>query len=155
VWVAVAQLALLLDMIWNWRWLLHDFLVGDAAAHRLYEGRRPTQVLVLEVLGFALVFASAAMVFRLRATPGLSIATAGTILPIGLWCTEIISYHNMDRILYHFIGPLMAVSFLWLLLGAFTTAGVWMVWAAGDDQHYRVHRQVRAGSSNRPSRGSR
>jgi hypothetical protein len=122
--VACVQFVLLLDMAFNWRWKLHDFLAGDAEANNLYAGRRPVQVLVLEILAVLLICAAGLLIFRLRHRPGVAIAMAGTLLSLGMWCTEVISYHNVDHILYHMVGSLMVVSFIWIALCCFTTLGV-------------------------------
>jgi hypothetical protein len=63
---------------------------------------------------------------RFRGRNGLELALTGTMLSIGLWFCEMLSYHFMDIVLYTMVGRLMLVSFLWLALAMTTCCGVWL-----------------------------
>ena len=116
---------LLLDMAFNWRWKLHDLLAGDAAAHDLYSGRRPYQVAVLGILAVLLLVGAVVAVVRLGRRGG-GVALAGMLFSIGMWSTEVVSYHNVDRILNHQIGDVLVICFFWILVSCMTTLGIAM-----------------------------
>jgi hypothetical protein len=125
-WVGVVQFLLLLDIVFDWRWTLHDLLAGDAKAHKVYTERRPYQVIVLELLAAALLCGAAYVLFRMRRRPGAGLSVTGTLLSVGLWCEEVVSYHYADKVMYAGIGPLMVVAYLWIGLCFMTTAGIVM-----------------------------
>ena len=124
--VAGVQLALLLDMTFNWRWLLHEVWMQEAAAFHVYEFRRTPQLISLVVL-VGLVSGSVGLaIYRLRRRPGVALAVAGTVCSIGVWCAETLSYHFLDAVLYRMVGSVMAVAFVWLGLSSVTGLGLWI-----------------------------
>jgi len=56
--------------------------------------------------------------------PGASLAVSGALLSLILWCIEVVSLHQVDHILYHSLGGLMAVSLLWILASLMTSIGI-------------------------------
>ncbi len=79
---------------------------------------------VLATLAAALAAGMAAARRRFRSLTGAAVAVEGTLLSIGCWMVEVISLHATHSILYHHVGPLMIVSFVWLLTCAMTIAGI-------------------------------
>ena len=123
---AAVQLGLLLDMAFDWRWKLHDFWMREAMASGVYDRRRLPQMLALGLLALGASLASAAILYRCRRRVGVALAMTGTLLSVGLWCSESISLHLMDRVFYHQVGKVMLVSLLWVALAALTCLGVWL-----------------------------
>jgi hypothetical protein len=124
--LAVVQLALLLDMIFNLRWKLHEFFMDEAMAHGVYGLRRQPQLVAMVLLTGATVICCGWLVSRLQRRPGAAIAVVGTLLSVGLRCAEVLSYHNLDAVLYFTIGKMMMVSILWIGLTGLTCVGAWM-----------------------------
>jgi hypothetical protein len=122
--LGLIQAALLLDIAFDWRWRLYDWLRSQAVAYHWYEQRRWPQVVVLMIM--AVVLASGVVVARrvFLPNPGAALAVNGTLLSIDCWLMEVISLHATDSILYHHVGPLMIISFVWLLAGAMVTTGI-------------------------------
>ena len=113
--LGLIQAALLLDIAFDWRWRLYDWLRSLAESHHWYEQRHWPQIFVLATLAAALAAGMAAARRRFRSLPGAALAVEGTLLSIGCWMVEVISLHATDSILYHHVGRLMIVSFVWLL----------------------------------------
>lgn len=124
--LAAAQLGLVLDIAFDIRWKLHDFWMTRAMEMHVYGERREPQLIALVVLSGLLLVGVAWILRRFRARLGLAIAMSGTMLSIGLWFSEMLSYHFMDAVLYSMVGRLMLVSFLWLGLAMTTCCGVWL-----------------------------
>jgi hypothetical protein len=118
--------ALLLDMAFNWRWKLHQLFMDLAQRAHEYAVRRPPQVIVLVVLIVLLLLALRAVrrFFRGR---GIVLAVSGVVLSLVLWCIEVISLHQVDHVLYHRLGPIMAVSLLWIVACLMTSIGMLLV----------------------------
>src|SRR5271170_7518137 len=77
--------ALFLDIVFNWRWMLHQALMDVAMQHELYGSRRGPQAIVLGVLCMLLA-SSILLIFRLLGNrPGAFLAAAGALLSIALW----------------------------------------------------------------------
>ena len=122
--VTIAETALLLDLIFDLRWVLHAFMLRQSMEHHVYAYRTMPQTIMLFLLA-----AVALLVFRfvkrqLHGRKGALIAMWGLLLSITCWCVEIISLHATDRILYHFAGGLMIVAFLWILACIMTAVGI-------------------------------
>jgi len=116
--------ALLLDIAFDWRWRLYDWLRREAVARHWYEHRHWPQVIVLAILAAALAAGMGAARRRFRSLPGAALAVDGTLLSLGCWMMEVISLHATDSVLYHHAGPLMIISFVWLLACAMVVAGI-------------------------------
>ena len=124
--LAGLQLALLLDKAFNWRWQMHEYWMRAAMVEGVYDRRRPFQLVVIGALAVVLIAAPTWILHRYRHRPGLRMAIVGTLLSIGLWGCEAVSYHYFDRILFFEVGHAMFVSFLWAGCALLTTIGVWM-----------------------------
>jgi hypothetical protein len=124
--LAAVQLGLLLDIAFDWRWRVHDFWMREAMVSGVYDRRRLPQMLALGLLALGAALGSAAILYRCRRRVGVALAMTGTLLSVGLWCSEWISFHWVDQVYYYLVGKLMLVSLLWLGLAALTCFGVWL-----------------------------
>jgi uncharacterized membrane protein YidH (DUF202 family) len=124
--LTVVQLALLLDMAFDWRWMLHDHLMERAISLGVYGEREVPQIAALLLLLVGVVTASMVLIRRNKRRLGLGMAMAGTLLSCALWCSEWVSYHFVDTVFYHFAGGLMVVSFLWMINAGITCVGAWL-----------------------------
>ena len=115
---------LLLDMVFNVRWTLHQVFMDEATVVALYASRRGPQTLVLIALAGIVLFGLRVVWQKLRGRSGAVLAASGALLSISLWCTEVVSLHAVDHILYHSIGNLMTVSFVWIFACVLTSIGV-------------------------------
>ena len=126
--LALAQLGLLLDIAFDWRWKLHDLFMHAAMTEDVYGERRMPQRLALILVAAVAAGIASWVLWKLRTRSGAGLAAAATVLSIALHGVEMISYHGMDAILYRMAGGVMVVSFLWAALAFVTCAGVWMDW---------------------------
>jgi hypothetical protein len=124
--LAAVQLGLVVDMAFDIRWKLHEFFMTRAMELHVYGERRDPQLLALILLAGVLLCCAWWILRRFRGRRGLALALTGTMLSIGLWFCEMLSYHFMDHVLYSMLGNLMLVSFLWLGLALATCCGVWL-----------------------------
>jgi hypothetical protein len=116
--------ALVLDMIFNWRWLLHQQLMDFAQRWNEYDLRRSPQRIAIVVLAVVLVLGLMFTLRVLRGRAGALLAVSGVLLSLVLWCTEVVSLHAVDHVLYHFLGPWMLVSLVWVCAGLATSVGI-------------------------------
>jgi hypothetical protein len=116
--------ALVLDMIFNWRWALHQQLMDLAQRWNEYDIRRSPQRIAIVVLAVLLVFGLVLALRVLRGRTGALLAVSGVLLSLVLWCTEVVSLHAVDHVLYHFLGPWMLVSLVWVCAGLATSVGI-------------------------------
>lgn len=126
---ALIEIALSFDLVFNLRWALHRFLEKQFLAHRLYDSRRPLQIVLLALLALALLIAVRLIAHLFSQSPQLqsrwaTLAAASVLLSAALWATEVISLHEIDRVLYAHVFGLMAIAWLWGLLSAITIAGM-------------------------------
>jgi hypothetical protein len=115
---------LLLDIAFNWRWMLHQFAMDLAQRRHEYEFRRAPQMIALGVLVALLLLGLLAVRRFFRSTGGSRLAVSGVLLSVILWGTEVISLHQVDHYLYHRLGPIMVVSLLWVLACVMTSIGM-------------------------------
>jgi hypothetical protein len=115
---------LLLDIAFNWRWMLHGVIGGFAQRHHEYAARRVPQVIAVSILGAVLVSGLIATWRLFRGRFGHLLAVWGVLLSLVLWCTEVVSLHSVDRLLYYSLGNVMAVSIPWILACAMTSIGI-------------------------------
>ena len=119
------EAALFLDAVFNWRWILHEFLAKTAVANGVYGQRSLPQVLGLLALSgmasYALTFACR----RLRGRPGAILAIFGGVFSAALWLVEVISLHATDIALQAQFGPVMVVAVVWVLTSAATAIGIY------------------------------
>jgi hypothetical protein len=122
--LSLAQLMLLLDIAFDWRWKLHDLFMRAAMGQDIYGERRMPQRLALVLIAAVAVAVAAWVLWKLRLRRGAGLAAAATVLSFALHSVEMISYHGMDAILYRMAGGVMVVSFLWAALALLTCIGV-------------------------------
>jgi hypothetical protein len=119
-----------LDMIYEWRWLLHDSLQWSFMVRGLYGQRHWFQIACLVLLGVLLVFGFRAVMRKLRGCAGARLAAGGLLLSVGCWCVEVISLHATDHVLYSVDSGLMTVAYLWILGTLLVVVGMVMdAWA--------------------------
>jgi hypothetical protein len=116
--------ALLLDMVFNWRWMLHQQLMNLAQRWQEYDMRRSPQRIAIAILAVLLLVGLVAALRILRGRAGALLAVSGVLLSLVLLCTEVVSLHAVDHILYHLLGPWMLVSLVWILAGVMTSVGI-------------------------------
>ena len=122
--LAVFESLLLLDMFCDWRWTLHRLLIGLALRRGIYAKRHNPQAIALAVL-LGVFMAGLGYARRLyRGRPWALMAIGGVFFSLALWVTEVISLHEMDRLLYHAAGPFMEISFAWIFASLVTSAGI-------------------------------
>lgn len=124
--LAVVEALLLFDIVFNWRWALHNWLQDVFVAHHLYDRRRVVQVLMLAVVAAALALAIWFVLRRSRASrhQWALAAVCGGCLSVGVWCVEVISLHEVDRILYIRVAGVLVVAYLWALPCLLTTVSI-------------------------------
>jgi hypothetical protein len=120
----VIEGALVLDMVFNWRWTIHQELMDLAQRWNEYEIRRSPQVIAIAILAVLLLVGLITALRLLRGRAGALLAVSGVLLSLVLWCTEVVSLHALDHVLYHLLGPWMLVSLVWVFAGLMTSAGI-------------------------------
>jgi hypothetical protein len=123
-WLTVFEALLLADIAFDWRWGLYTFLKDKAAAYGVYEMRRGPQAVALLILAgiSAVLIAMAARLLAGRT--GAFFAAVGAILSLGSWCSEMISLHTTDALLYLHTGPFMLINYLWVVACVVTSVGI-------------------------------
>jgi hypothetical protein len=116
--------ALVLDMVFNWRWMLHQQLMDFAQRRHEYDMRRSPQVIAIAILAVLLLVGVLSALRILRGRTGALLAVSGALLSLVLWCTEVVSLHALDHVLYHLLGPWMFVSLVWVFAGLMTSVGI-------------------------------
>lgn len=124
--LAVMNGILLLDMVFNWRWMLHQLFVDAATQKRVYGERHRPQEAALGLLLGIFLLACFLVLRRLRGRGGAILAVWGTLCAAGLWLVEVISLHAVDHILYHTVGAIFSVAFLWIAACLMTSIGILM-----------------------------
>ncbi len=123
-WLTAIEGALLLDMIADGRWILHQLFVNIARNHYEYGLRRLPQVILVTFL-LMIVFVSMYSSLRiLRARIGALLAVWGVVLSLATWCIEVISLHQVDSVLYYQVWKFMVVSFVWIAECLMTSVGI-------------------------------
>lgn len=126
--LAGLQSGLLLDLIFNARWLLHDSLMNEAIALKIYERRYEFQPAALALVAAALVAGAMWGFKRLQGRAGAVLAVCGMLAWLGCWCVEVISLHSIDAVLYRSLDGIKAVSVVWI--GCSLTIGAGILWDA-------------------------
>jgi hypothetical protein len=122
--LTLIESTLLLDIAFNWRWRLHQF-VGEVAQRRHeYELRHEPQSIALVILAALLLLGLFVTQRFFRREPGAHLAVSGSLLSVAVWCVEVVSLHVVDHILHHLIGKWMVVSALWILACSMTSIGI-------------------------------
>lgn len=118
------ETALLLDSVFNGRWLLHDSLSRLAMANHLYGERFGPQHVALDLLGSAVVVGIGFALWLFRGRPGASLAATGGILSLGCWWVEVISLHAVDSLLYQRVDGVMLVRLVWAACSLMMGVGI-------------------------------
>jgi hypothetical protein len=116
--------ALLLDVAFNWRWMLHGLVGAYAQGHHEYEMRRFPQLIALVILAGLLLLGLFVALRIFRDRMGALVAMSGVLLSLITWCVEVVSLHAVDHILYHTIRNVMVVSLAWILACLMTAIGI-------------------------------
>jgi hypothetical protein len=123
-WLTAIESVLLLDMIIDGRWVLHQFFVNTAQNRHEYGLRRLPQVILITFL-LAILFISMYFSLRLlRAKTGALLAVSGALLSLITWCIEVVSLHQVDAVLYHQVWRFMVVSLVWIAECLMTSVGI-------------------------------
>jgi hypothetical protein len=123
-WLTAIESVLLLDMIVDGRWVLHQFFVNTAQNQHEYGLRRLPQV-ILVTFFLAILFVSLYLSLRLlRAKIGGLLAVSGALLSLITWCIEVVSLHQVDAVLYHQVWRFMVVSLVWIGGCLMTSVGI-------------------------------
>ncbi len=122
--LTIIEGALLLDVIFDWRWALHSFILRESMKYGLYGYRSIPQIVMLLLLAVVVLPAATSAQRRVRGRPGATIALWGLFLSLTCWCVEVISLHATDSILYHPAGPFMLVAFVWMAACGLTAIGI-------------------------------
>jgi hypothetical protein len=116
--------ALVLDMIFNWRWMLHQQLMDLALRSNEYDLRRSPQRIAIVILTVLLLLGVIFALRVLRGRTGALLAVSGVLLSLVLWCIEVVSLHAVDHVLYHLLGAWMLISLVWVFAGLATSVGI-------------------------------
>jgi hypothetical protein len=123
--LGIVHTALFFDIAFDWRWKLYDLLRARAMINQWYDQRHRPQIEMLALLIALLLFGIGVARVRYKSSAGMLMAIEGTLLSAGCWSTEVISLHATDTILYHRVGSLMVVNFVWALACLMTVIGMW------------------------------
>jgi hypothetical protein len=91
-----------------------------------YELRKEPQIIAVFILA-ALLLLGLLAVRRFFRGRGTALAVSGVVLSLVLWCTEVVSLHDVDHVLYHRLGQIMPVSLLWIVACLMTSIGILFV----------------------------
>jgi hypothetical protein len=124
--LTIIESLLALDMLFEWRFVLHTVFMKLFMEHDLYNERQPVQLGLLLLLA-ALLFAAVRMAFcRFHMRMGTLLMLTGVFLSLTLISMEIISMHETDQGLYHLVNGVMVIAYLWVLACALTLLGMRM-----------------------------
>ena len=122
--LGLLELLLLCDALFNWRWILHDFLVHAAIERSVYNERALPQEIVTALLASATLVAAVMVVRHSWNNPGACLAICGGLISAEFWAMEVISLHALDLILERRIGPILIISSVWIVSSALIMFGV-------------------------------
>lgn len=122
--LTVLQSALLVDMLFSLRWLLHNKLASEFMVHHLYERRVGPQHLALLLVAAAASTGIWLLLKSLRGRRGAQLASCGMILWISTWFTEVISLHSMDVFLHKSLAHVNVRDVAWIVSSVMISYGV-------------------------------
>lgn len=122
--LTVLQSALLVDMLFSLRWLLHNELANEFVVHHYYDRRMGPQRVALVLVAAAALTGIWFLMRRLRGRRGAQLASCGMILWISTWLTEVISLHAMDVFLHHSLAHVTIRDVLWIVSSIMISCGV-------------------------------
>jgi uncharacterized iron-regulated membrane protein len=116
--------ALLIDMVFDIRWMLHDFEDRVAMENGVYGLRSGPQMAMLVLLIGIVLGALGLAIWRFRGRTYASLAACGGILSVSCWFAEVVSLHAVDAVAYHRIHGAMLVSLAWIACSLMTGVGI-------------------------------
>ena len=122
--LTVLQSALLIDMLFSFRWLLHNKLAGEFLVHHYYDRRVGPQHLALLLVAAAASTGIWLLLKSLRGRRAAQLASCGMILWISTWLTEVISLHSMDVFLHKSLAHVNIRDALWIVSSIMISYGV-------------------------------
>ena len=122
--LTVLQLALLVDMLFNLRRLLHNKLAGEFRVHHFYDRRVGPQHLALFLVAAAASTGIWLLLKSLRGRRGAQLATCGAVLWISTWFAEVISLHSMDVFLHNSLAHVTVRDAVWIVSSIMISCGV-------------------------------
>ena len=131
--LGLLELFLLFDALFNWRWILHGFLVKTAMGLSVYDERTLPQEVFTALLSIATLVAATATTRHSWNRPGACLAICGGLISAELWAIEVISLHAIDAIFERKVGPILVIASLWIVSSALIMLGV--SWDAKASRH--------------------
>lgn len=120
----LCQVALLIELQASLRFDLGETIRDVIRDMNLYENRRQIQSMVFAITCLpALGIFSTILYLLRRHGSAVLLAVTGTIWSVSLFCLPVISLHAVDRIMYHYVGPVMFISILWTFGATLTLSG--------------------------------
>lgn len=131
--LGLLELFLLFDAVFNWRWILHGFLVKTAMELSVYDERTLPQEVLTALLASATLVAAATTIRHSWNRPGACLAICGGLISAEFWAIEVISLHAIDLILERMVGPMLIIASVWIVSSALIMLGV--LWDAKASRH--------------------
>jgi hypothetical protein len=122
--LTVLQFALLVDMLFNLRWLLHNKLASEFLVHHFYNRRVGPQHLALLLVAAAASTGIWLLLKSLRGRRGAQLASCGMVLWISTWFAEVISLHSMDVFLHNSLAHVTVRDAVWIVSSIMISYGV-------------------------------
>lgn len=122
--ITLLQLALLVDMLFNLRWILHNRLKGVFWAHQWYDSRVGPQHLALLLVAVAASIGVWLLLRSLRGRRGAQLAWCGMVLWIATWFAQVISLHSMDVFLHKSMAHVTVRDVVWIVSTIMISCGV-------------------------------
>jgi hypothetical protein len=123
-WICAGLLSLMvLEICLGVRHELHHQISGWLQAQGSYDQRRGVQVYLIAVLISLLLLALVYFTSRVKGAPPEKAAWAVVMALVALFLIETISLHGVDALLYHPVGPMLMIGYLWAF-GAVSVAAL-------------------------------
>jgi hypothetical protein len=122
--LTVLQLALLVDMLFSLRWLLHNKLASEFLVHHFYDRRVGPQHLALFLVAATASTGIWLLLKSLRCRRGAQLASCGMILWISTWLAEVISLHSIDVFLHKSLAHVTVRDGGWIVSSIMISYGV-------------------------------
>jgi|KBSMisStaDraftv2_1062788.scaffolds.fasta_scaffold18446_8 hypothetical protein len=122
--LTVLQLALLVDMLFSLRWLLHNKLASEFLVHHFYNRRVGPQHLALFLVAAMASTGIWLLLKSLQGRRGAQLASCGMILWISTWLAEVISLHSIDVFLHKSLAHVTVRDAVWIVSSIMISYGV-------------------------------
>lgn len=122
--LGLLELFLLFDAVFNWRWILHGFLMKTAMERVVYDKRTLPQDVLTALLASATLVAAATTIRHFWSRPGACLAICGGLISAEFWAIEVISLHAIDLIFERMVGPILFIASVWIVSSALIILGV-------------------------------